>query len=154
MHALLGSWVYPLRNALLRKMKDEANEKNNLQTVIIELLATIAEYQPSLLEIFIDLAEDKEKKGEKQMGQHSCLPAVLGMLEEKEENLNLSRLESSFRFFHALWAGKRDSHKYFKVLRILRAKESFWENIFLPFYMDAEDEDILEDSTTGLISIN
>ena len=150
LHATLGSHVYPLRNSLLKKMKDDRNYKD-LQIVIIELLATIAEYQPSLLEIFIDLTEDKEHKGEKQIGENSCLPSVLAMLDEKEDQLNLSKMESAFRFFHALWAGKRDSHKYFKVLRILRAKEHFWESIFLPFYMDADEESILSSSVTVMV---
>ena len=49
-------------------MRDQTKNKN-LQIVIIELLATIAEYQPSLLEIFIDLTDDV--KGEKQIGANS-----------------------------------------------------------------------------------
>ena len=150
LHATLGSHVYPLRNSLLKKMKDETNYKN-LQIVIIELLATIAEYQPSLLEIFIDLTEDKEHQGEKQIGENSCLPSVLALLDEKAENINLSKMESAFRFFHALWAGKRDSHKYFKVLRILRAKDNFWESIFMPFYMEADEETILSSSITVMV---
>ena len=36
------------------------SENEKLQNHVIQLLATIAVYQPSLLEIFIDLEDDKE----------------------------------------------------------------------------------------------
>jgi hypothetical protein len=52
-------------------------------------------------------------------------------------------MESSFRFLHALWAGKKDSHKYFKVLRILRKREDFWESIFKPLYTNINESDAL-----------
>ena len=135
LNATLGSYVFELRNALLGKM--EENER--LGKCVVELLATIAEYQPSLLEIFVDLEDDKSKPGEKKIGPNSCLTVILDMLpKQASDELNLTMLESSFRFLHALWAGRRDSHKYFKVLRILRARPEFWNAVFLPFYLDME----------------
>ena len=135
MNATLGSYVFELRNALLGKMK----ENERLRKCVVELLATIAEYQPSLLEIFVDLEDDKDKPGEKKIGPNSCLSVIMDMLpKDSSSELNLTMLESSFRFLHALWAGRRDSHKYFKVLRILRAKPEFWNAVFLPFYLDME----------------
>ena len=60
-----------------------------------------------------------------------------------DENISCSEMESSFRFLHALWAGKKDSHKYFKVLRILRKREDFWESIFKPLYTNINESDAL-----------
>ena len=59
LNATLGSYVFQLRNNLITKMV----ENERLQNCVIELLATIAEYQPSLLEIFVDLVDDKDNPG-------------------------------------------------------------------------------------------
>jgi len=113
-------------------------ENEKLQNHVIKLLATIAVYQPSLLEIFIDLEDDKDSLGEKKIGPNSCLPVILDLLKTSKDGINLTKLESGFRFLHALWAGRKDSHKYFKVLRILRARENFWSSVFIPFYLDVK----------------
>ena len=134
LNATLGSYVFQLRNNILSKMTE--NEK--LQNHVIKLLATIAVYQPSLLEIFIDLEDDKDSLGEKKIGPNSCLPVILDLLKTSKDGINLTKLESGFRFLHALWAGRKDSHKYFKVLRILRARENFWSSVFIPFYLDVK----------------
>ena len=60
-----------------------------------------------------------------------------------DENIAFSEMESEFRFLHALWAGKKDSHKYFKVLRILRKRDDFWESIFKPLYTSIGESDAL-----------
>jgi hypothetical protein len=76
-------------SSILRKMEDEENFKY-LQIPIVELLATIAEHQPSLLEIFLDL-EDKDNEdnsGEKKIGKQSCIPFVLDLIETR---YNLTR---------------------------------------------------------------
>ncbi|CBY31115.1 unnamed protein product [Oikopleura dioica] len=142
LHATLGSHVYSLKSSILRKMEDEENFKY-LQIPIVELLATIAEHQPSLLEIFLDLEDKDKESGEKKIGKQSCIPFVLDLIETSDENISCSEMESSFRFLHALWAGKKDSHKYFKVLRILRKREDFWESIFKPLYTNINESDAL-----------
>ena len=63
-------------------MEDEENFKY-LQIPIVELLATIAEHQPSLLEIFLDLEDKDKESGEKKIGKQSCLPFVLDLIETR-----------------------------------------------------------------------
>ena len=63
-------------------MEDEENFKY-LQIPIVELLATIAEHQPSLLEIFLDLEDKDKESGEKKIGKQSCIPFVLDLIETR-----------------------------------------------------------------------
>ena len=79
--------------------------------------------------------------GEKTIGPNSCIPVILNLLKPetvREKEVNVTKLESGFRFLHALWSGRKDSHKYFKVLRILRSRTQFWSSVFYPLYLKFE----------------
>ena len=89
-------------SSILRKMEDEENFKY-LQIPIVELLATIAEHQPSLLEIFLDLEDKDKESGEKKIGKQSCIPFVLDLIETRFLFTHLSVLNFTpvMKIYHA-----------------------------------------------------
>ncbi|EDO41831.1 predicted protein [Nematostella vectensis] len=109
-----------------------------LKVAILEFIATAVETQPGLIELFLDL-NSKRKPQHLSLGDHSCLHAVLNIINPiKKAGVHMpSKLVSAaFLLLHALWFDRRDA-----ALTAIRNSPKFWENLTHPLFTDINNEE-------------
>ena len=99
----LGDALIGIRNAFVNRLNGRV-EAIRLKVAILEFLSSCVESQPGIIECFINIQQDKEKKT--VVGQFSCLPAILEILENKQQVDVLT--STALEFVAALWKNRYD----------------------------------------------
>ncbi|XP_048580591.1 nucleoporin NUP188 isoform X2 [Nematostella vectensis] len=136
MYASFGAEAIPLRDAFVARLKS-SKEDLKLKVAILEFIATAVETQPGLIELFLDL--NSKRKPHLSLGDHSCLHAVLNIINPiKKAGVHMpSKLVSAaFLLLHALWFDRRDA-----ALTAIRNSPKFWENLTHPLFTDINNEE-------------
>ncbi|KAK6196211.1 hypothetical protein SNE40_001479 [Patella caerulea] len=142
--ACLGSEAEPVRDMFLSRLQ-ALSEDLRLKVVILEFLSVCIEYQPGLIEIFLNVQSSNSNDGKKQdltLGKTSCLQTVLNLMENKKQSTYQcpsDLLCACTDFMQSLWSGLRE-----RAMEVLRAKETFWLSIFFPL-----ERNLLKSAETG-----
>ncbi|XP_066919119.1 nucleoporin NUP188-like [Clytia hemisphaerica] len=115
----LGDALIGIRNAFVNRLNGRV-EAIRLKVAILEFLSSCVESQPGIIECFINIQQDKEKKT--VVGQFSCLPAILEILENKQQVDVLT--STALEFVAALWKNRYDG-----AMSILKNSKTFWESV-------------------------
>jgi len=98
-----GDALIGIRNAFVNRLNGRV-EAVRLKVAILEFLTACVESQPGIIESFTHLLQSKDKKT--VVGKFSCLPAVLEILENKQQVDVLT--STALEFVAALWKNRYD----------------------------------------------
>ncbi|ESO92947.1 hypothetical protein LOTGIDRAFT_175627, partial [Lottia gigantea] len=129
--ACLGPEAEPVRDMFLTRLS-ALSEDLRLKVVILEFLSVCIEYQPGLIEIFLNVQtpDSTDSKKDVTLGKSSCLQTVLNLMDNKKQGSYQcppDLLCACTDFIQSLWNGLRE-----RAMEVLRSKESFWLSIFCP----------------------
>ncbi|GFO48464.1 nucleoporin nup188-like [Plakobranchus ocellatus] len=138
--ACLGKDAESIRDMFLTRLQAKS-EDIQLKVGILELLSVCVDFQPGLIEIFLnvqtqhgDSSRTDVNKPEVKHGRNSCLPVLLKLMEQScQYNVYCppELLAACMELVHALWAGLRET-----PMAVLRQSGTFWPSVLQPLKMD------------------